>query len=61
MISTTASKRADTLAVLRIYSRWSEKFSPSFSELSVPAVANMMVVSRSPIMPDTVDAALIQA
>lgn len=50
-----------TLAVLRMYSRWSEKFSPSFSELRVPAVANMMVVSKSPMMPDTVEAALMQA
>ena len=39
---------------------WSAKAS-SPSALSVPAVANMMVVSRSPIIPLTVLAALIQA
>ena len=49
------------LAVLSILSLWSENASPSASGLSVPAVANMMVVSRSPMIPDTVLAALIQA
>lgn len=39
---------------------WSAKDS-SFSALSVPAVANMMVVSRSAMMPDTELAAVMQA
>lgn len=39
---------------------WSAKDS-SFSALSVPAVANMMVVSRSAMMPETELAAVIQA
>lgn len=39
---------------------WSAKVS-AFSLLSVPAVANMMVVSRSAIMPATALAAVIQA
>lgn len=39
---------------------WSAKDS-SFSALSVPAEANMMVVSRSAIIPDTALAAVMQA
>lgn len=39
---------------------WSAKDS-SFSALSVPAVANMMVVSRSAMMPETELAAVMQA
>lgn len=39
---------------------WSAKDSP-FSGFSVPAEANMMVVSRSAMMPDTALAAVIQA
>lgn len=39
---------------------WSAKDS-SFSGLSVPAEANMMVVSRSAIIPETAPAAVIQA
>lgn len=39
---------------------WSAKDS-LFSALSVPAVANMIVVSRSAIIPDTALAAVIQA
>lgn len=38
---------------------WSAKDS-SFSELSVPAEANMMVVSRSAMIPDTALAAVMQ-
>ncbi|KAJ6640621.1 hypothetical protein Bhyg_05552 [Pseudolycoriella hygida] len=44
----------------RICSRWSAKF-PSSSEFSVPAVANIIVVSKSPMIPDTVLAAFIHA
>lgn len=40
--------------------RWSAKVSAP-SRLSVPAVANMMVVSRSAIIPDTALAAVMQA
>ena len=40
--------------------RWSAKVSAP-SRLSVPAVANMMVVSRSAMMPDTALAAVMQA
>lgn len=39
---------------------WSAKDS-SFSALSVPAEANIMVVSRSAMMPDTALAAVMQA
>lgn len=39
---------------------WSAKDS-SFSALSVPAEANMMVVSRSAMMPETELAAVMQA
>lgn len=39
---------------------WSAKDS-SFSALSVPAEANMMVVSRSAMIPDTALAAVMQA
>ena len=40
--------------------RWSAKDS-SFSALSVPAEANMMVVSKSAMMPETALAAVMQA
>lgn len=40
--------------------RWSANVS-SFSLFSVPAVANMMVVSRSAMIPDTALAAVMQA
>ena len=40
---------------------WSVNFSPSTSGLSVPAVANMTVVSRSLTIPLRVVAALMQA
>lgn len=40
---------------------WSEKVSFSFSACNVPAVANMIVVSRSPMIPLTVLAALMHA
>lgn len=39
---------------------WSAKVS-EFSRLRVPAVANMMVVSRSAMMPETALAAVMQA
>lgn len=39
---------------------WSAKVS-AFSLFSVPAVANMMVVSRSAMIPDTALAAVMQA
>jgi len=51
----------NALAVFKIFSRWSEKVSFSFSAWRVPAVAKSIVVSRSPIIPDTVLAALTQA
>ncbi|CAN7984570.1 unnamed protein product [Ixodes hexagonus] len=41
--------------------RWSTNLSPSPCACRVPAVANMMVVSRSPMMPLTVLAALMHA
>lgn len=40
---------------------WSENVSFSFSACNVPAVANMIVVSRSPMIPLTVLAALMHA
>jgi len=51
----------NALAVFKIFSLWSEKVSFSFSAWRVPAVAKSIVVSKSPIIPDTVLAALTQA
>lgn len=51
---------ADTIRHISSSNLWSAKDS-SFSVLRVPAEANMMVVSRSAMMPDTALAAVMQA